>query len=73
MAALSDIDEVRLTIVALTASLVRAIEPTVPGFSVNVIQELQNLQRELRYSDHQRTVEAIAWTRDLIRQKFVAD
>ena len=71
MTAFIEQDEVRLTIAALAASVIRAAEAAVPGISANVLHELETLQRELRYSDHQRTVETIQWTRDLIRKKFV--
>ena len=71
MAAFSEYDEVRLTIAALTASVIRAAEPSVPGLSANILSELETLQRELRYSDCQRTVEAIQWTRNLVTKKFI--
>lgn len=71
MTAFSEDDENRLMMAALAASVVRALESSLPGLSANLVSELADLQHELRYSECQRTTEAIQWTRDLIRKKFV--
>lgn len=65
----SDDAETRMTIAALTAALVRALEATAPGLSERFTAELENLYASIREYESTPTgaMETIKWTSDFVK------
>lgn len=74
MPKLEEKGETRLAVAALAAAIVRGAEDALPGLSRRVVQELESLHHELRYSPicSATTIETLRWTCELIKGRYVA-
>lgn len=70
MSKLSEDANTRLTIAALAAIMVRAIDSSLPGFASNVVNELRDLRREMRHWDSEPigALESLRWAQELVER-----